>query len=31
VGGTAHLRERMIAEGKTPEDADAFLAEMGQE
>jgi rhodanese-related sulfurtransferase len=25
------LRERMISEGKTPEEADAFLAEMGQE
>ena len=23
------LRERMISEGKTPEEADAFLAEMG--
>jgi len=25
------LRERMISEGKTPEEADAFLAEMGQD
>jgi rhodanese-related sulfurtransferase len=25
------LRERMISEGKTPEEADAFLAEMGGE
>ncbi len=23
------LRERMISEGKSPEEADAFLAEMG--
>jgi hypothetical protein len=25
------LRERMISEGKTPEEADTFLAEMGQD
>jgi hypothetical protein len=25
------LRERMIGEGKTPEEADAFLAEMGRD
>jgi rhodanese-related sulfurtransferase len=27
----ALLRERLVAEGRTPEEADAFLAEMGEE